>query len=598
MTFGRKVVSALVVVGVVPVAVIGHQSYRANREELAESAKRVQAQTAAELARAAESHVLRAIEGLQLSVSTLPLATLSRDELADVLRIPYRQLHGLDALALLDEKGDAVVAPVYELDRSGRPPPGRDRVDAESLDTFASKIPFAEAVALGAAIGPPYASPAGSMRVAIAVRAAGGVVAAELSLAELGARFSSLPEEGQRAVLLSAAGERIAGEVPKPVEAFARHPDARAAQLGEEIAAVATVERLGWSVAVARPARIALRGADRVRQYTAYWAAVGLIIALVLGALLARGLSRPVAELRAGAKALTEGRYHKPLEVGSNDELGELSRAFNSMAAEIERRDSEIRQFNAELQARVDERTAELEQAQDQILRTRRLAALGSLGAGVAHELNNPMTALMGLVSLARREVGENSPTGQMLSMGLEQAKRMTKIVAQLRQLTDAEREDAGQRFDLARAARAALGLYDKALREKGIVLETRFDEVPLAQGDPAQIEQVIGALVDNAIAAMPPGGKLKLALSAVQGEALRLDVEDNGRGIPKRLQERIFDPFFTTKTDPAGVGLGLSLSHRIIERHQGKLLVESDEGEGTRFTVLLPAAGEAAHLY
>ncbi|HYX93121.1 MAG TPA: HAMP domain-containing sensor histidine kinase, partial [Myxococcaceae bacterium] len=195
--------------------------------------------------------------------------------------------------------------------------------------------------------------------------------------------------------------------------------------------------------------------------------------------------------------------------------------------------------------------------------------------------------------------VGENSPTGQMLSMGLEQAKRMTKIVAQLRQLTDAEREDAGQRFDLARAARAALGLYDKALREKGIVLETRFDEVlPPAQGDPAQIEQVIGALVDNAIAAMPPGGKLKLALSAVQGEALRLDVEDNGRGIPKRLQERIFDPFFTTKTDPAGVGLGLSLSHRIIERHQGKLLVESDEGEGTRFTVLLPAAGEAAHLY
>ena len=599
ITFGRKIVAALVVVGVVPVAVIGYQSYRANREELAASAKRAQAQTVAELARAAENHVVRAVEGLQLSVSTLPVASLSRDEIAEVLRIPFRQLRGLDAVVLLDERADAVVPPVYEVDSSGSPPPGRDRIDSASLDVFASKIPFAEALSLGAAVGPPYASPGGSMRVAIAVRAGAGVVAAELSLAELAARFTALPEEGQRAVLLSAAGERIAGAPFPQLEAFALQPVARAVELGEEIAAAAPVQRLGWSAAVARPSRVALSGAERVRQYTAYWATVGLVIALVLGVLLARSLSRPIAQLRAGAKALTEGRSHQPLEVASTDELGELSRAFNLMVAEIQRRDSEIRQFNAELQARVEERTAELELAQNQILRARRLAAVGSLGAGVAHELNNPMTALMGLVSLARRETGERSPAGEMLTMALAQAKRMTKIVGQLRQFTEAEREGAGRHFDLARTARAAVGLYDKALRDKGIALETRFDEdVPPAQGDPAQIEQAIGALVENAIAAMSPGGRLKLALSAVQGEALRLDVEDNGRGIPKRLQERIFDPFFTTKNDPAGAGLGLSLSHRIVERHHGKLLVESEEGGGARFTVLLPAAGEAAHLY
>src|SRR5918912_458500 len=195
------------------------------------------------------------------------------------------------------------------------------------------------------------------------------------------------------------------------------------------LAAAAPVGTMGWAVAVAQPAKEAFSGAIRVRDYTLFWAAVALLLTAILGALLARGLSAPVREIR--------------------------------------RRDDEIRAWNAELQQRVEHRTAELKMAQDQILRTRRLAAIGSLGAGIAHELNNPLTAVAGLISLARKQLGDSSPQSETLKQALEQTRRVSKIVSDLRQFAEQERTDGGRRFPLEQPVLSALDLYAEEMREK-----------------------------------------------------------------------------------------------------------------------------------
>ena len=176
---------------------------------------------------------------------------------------------------------------------------------------------------------------------------------------------------------------------------------------------------------------IAFGAAERLRVYTVTWALAGLVLALALGYLLARRLTRPIHKLSRAPALVAAGDYGAPADVGPGgaDELGDLGRAFGSMTAEIRRRDEEIRAWNAELQKRVDERTAELKAAQDQILRTRRLAALGSLGAGLAHELNNPMTAITGYLAILRKQVSPESPQADMIARAQEQAGRVARVV-------------------------------------------------------------------------------------------------------------------------------------------------------------------------
>jgi signal transduction histidine kinase len=115
--------------------------------------------------------------------------------------------------------------------------------------------------------------------------------------------------------------------------------------------------------------------------------------------------------------------------------------------------------------------------------------------------------------------------------------------------------------------------------------------------GHADQLQKVAANLLQNALTAMPKGGSLTVGLAAVEGDAVCLSVKDTGKGIPESLRERVFDPFFTTKDEPGRVGLGLSVAHRIIEAHHGRIRLESTEGQGTTVTIILPAAGAEAHL-
>ena len=602
MSFRTRLFAFLALTGVLPVALLGWLSFSLHRAEVERTVGRAQLSIAAEAARNVERTIAAGIDGLRLSVGALPLDQLSNAELASVLRIPYRQLPAVGAVALLGNDGKLLATPVYE--RDADKPDAFSEVDLQSLLRHA---PVALAGQTGTALGVPYRGSTGTTRLPVALRLDRvRLLTAELSLKEIAARLSQLPGTaflaGQGGAALAGPADLSSDETQlaaavvasrAPAAQLVRHADG-----SEWLAAAAPVGAMGWAVGVAQPASTAFSGAVRVRDYTLFWAAVALLLTAVLGALLSRGLSQPVRELSQGVSALAEGRYDQTVQVDSRDELGQLADGFNRMSREIRRRDEEIRAWNAELQQRVDHRTAELKMAQDQILRTRRLAAIGSLGAGIAHELNNPLTAVSGLISLARKQLGESSPQAETLKQALEQARRVSKVVGDLRQFAEQERTHGGRRFPLSQPVQSALDLYAKELRDKRIEVRQELkDGLREAQGDPVQIQQVVAHLVQNAIAAMPEGGELRIGLTDVAGDALKLTVSDSGKGIPAEMRERIFDPFFTTKDGAAGVGLGLSISHSIVEAHHGQLLVDSAPGRGATFTILLPAAAPAAHL-
>jgi len=613
MSFRTRILLGLLAVGIAPVVILGRMSYEANRQELIETVGSAQAHAAAELARYCESFVLSGVDHLQASTTYLPFARLSASEAATALRIPFRQLTSINALVLLSARGAAVAEPVFDAVPND---PSREGIGPRELDAFARNVPLATALTSDVAIGPPYlGAHSGVPRLAIAVRVEGGpapILAAELSLKPLGARLHELAMADSAAFVVDARGQVIAhgGDDPalSPDErqlvetgVATLRPEVRSVRRGDGaawLAAFAPVGTLGWGVVLATREAVALRAAHRSRAYTFFWAAAALVTAVVLGLVLARRVTVPVARLSDAARAMTEGRYDEEVEIDRRDELGALAASFNHMAREVRRRDAEIRAWNEQLTQRVEQKATELRLANDQIARVRRLAALGSLGAGVAHEINNPMTAVVGLVSVVRKNVGPDTRDGQLLATALEQAKRVTHIVDDLRQLAEHQRADEGIQFPLAAAVHAAVEAHAEDAERAGVALRTSVDEgLPPIQGDPVQIQQLVGHLLRNAIAATPEGGEIRLTVASVDGGALRLSVSDTGRGIPEALRERIFDPFFTRKERGAGVGLGLTLSSCIVEAHHGKLHVESEEGRGSTFTVVLPAAAGQAHL-
>src|SRR6266404_2967697 len=459
MQFRSKIFLVLALIGVVPAAVLGAMSFSVNRAELERTVGSTQARVAEEAARACERFVAQAMESLRLSASLLPLRDLSVSDLGTVLRIPYRQLEFIDAIWL---PGGPLV---YE-GSNGRPLP--------EVELLQSGAPLELARQAGIAIGAPYAARDGSMRLPLALRLDGDrLLAAEVSLAQLTRQMRQSSHGGSLGYVATRAGTVLAqpeslelsDEEREMLRAGSRGGLVRRADGRSWLTAAAPVGSLGWTVVVAQREDAAFRPAALVRLYTLFWVGVSLVLVGTLGALLSRRITEPVKRLQEGVKALAEGRA-EAAQVDSEDEFGELARSFNQMAAEIVRRDEEILRWNDELQQRVQARTAELKAAQDQMLRARRLAALGSLGAGMAHELNNPITAIAGMATLLRKELKGTAHEESLRSLQ-EQALRVSSIVANLRSFADQERTKSGRRFPLHSSVLAALDLCEDQMRAK-----------------------------------------------------------------------------------------------------------------------------------
>jgi signal transduction histidine kinase len=359
-------------------------------------------------------------------------------------------------------------------------------------------------------------------------------------------------------------------------------------------------------VVVEKRLEAALAQVRSLRLSTIYWMSVSGLVAAIVGGLLARSLSGRVGTLVQGARNIAQGKLDAQIDPRSNDELGNVARAFNAMATsldtarrEILRQTEEIKGWNETLEGRVEDKTRELRQAQDLLLRSRSLAALGSLGAGVAHEINNPLTGVLGLAQLLLGDLPEAHPARAMVADIEEQALRIQTIVANLLRMSQRQGGEDFRALDLARVIDDALDLCGPtALAEAGIAITKNVPAPsPPVRGSAVQLQAALIQLIQNARGAMEKGGRLSFETTLPEAKLLRLRVSDTGRGIAADVLPRIFDPFFTTKVRRNDTGIGLSVVHKIIEDHGGTIRVESEVGTGTSFFITFPIDTGASHL-
>jgi signal transduction histidine kinase len=251
-----------------------------------------------------------------------------------------------------------------------------------------------------------------------------------------------------------------------------------------------------------------------------------------------------------------------------------------------------IREMNEELEARIERRTAELEKVRLQLYQWEKMASLGVLAAGVAHELNTPLGVVLSAVEQIQDQVQAGGPhdetTVRLVQLGVEAARRASQIVGDLRSYSRPETSEV-QSLDVRECIHSTLRLLGPSLRHQQIEVALELGEIPTIEGFPALFNQTLTNLVMNAAAAIRRQGTIWIRARVVPQKRVRVEVEDSGPGIPAEMRSRIFEPFFTTKPPGEGTGLGLSLCYTFIEQHGGRIWEEGEPGRGARFVVELP---------
>lgn len=288
--------------------------------------------------------------------------------------------------------------------------------------------------------------------------------------------------------------------------------------------------------------------------------------------------------------------------VDSRDEIGRVAVHLDHLLDQLQQRDKELRSWNEELNARVDERTRELQLANykleattKQLIMTEKLAAIGEITAGVAHEINNPIAVMQGNLEVIRSVVGEKAELAQTEFRLLdEQIHRISQIVTKLLQFARPEEfEGVLERHAPGKVIADCLPLVQHLLARGAIEVRSENRASRLVLMNRTELQQVIVNLVVNAIHAMPEGGVLSLLTHDREWErrsGVEIVVADTGIGMAEDIAAKVFDPFFTTKRQE-GTGLGLSISQTLIRRQGGTISVCSRPGEGAAFTIWLPEA-------
>ncbi|MCX7708113.1 MAG: cache domain-containing protein, partial [Anaerolineae bacterium] len=296
--------------------------------------------------------------------------------------------------------------------------------------------------------------------------------------------------------------------------------------------------------------------------------ALGTILATFLLAIpVSRVVTRPLQELRELAEAnrrVARGDMTVRVPVRAGGDVGELASSFNTMLDQ-------------------------LQATQDQLVHSEKLASLGQLAAGVAHELNNPLATVLLFSDILLRECAPDDPRRADLEMIVNETRRCKGIVAALLDFAR-QNQVMAQATDLNALVRQVLEIEGMRLGDAPITMVADLDpQLPIIEADPAQLQEVIANLVSNAIEAMPSGGKLTVRTRPGPEGMVTMTVTDTGVGIAPEDQAKLFVPFFTTKPVGKGTGLGLAIVYGIVKMHRGQISVQSQPGKGTTFTITLP---------
>lgn len=326
---------------------------------------------------------------------------------------------------------------------------------------------------------------------------------------------------------------------------------------------------------------------------------IGTLSVVLVGYLLAQHISRPILQLRSISQAVAGGDLEQYSGVDRHDEIGELANAFDIMTLRLRERTQEAARLYEEAVERnmeLAEINARLQAAQAQLIQSEKLGAVGQLTAGIVHDVKNPLAVIKGLAEEAAEDPDLDEFTVEALRTIRESATRANTIVTDLLKFAR-QSTPLIHRRDLRDTIQAVFRLTEYLMRKGHVTLHEELPDQPvMATYDAQQIEQVLINLVTNAIQAMPDGGSLFVNLEH-QEDDVWITVRDEGIGIPEENLGRIFDPFYTTKPEGEGTGLGLSVSYGIISQHGGKIEVESEVGQGTTFTIKLPAAEDSEVL-
>ena len=336
------------------------------------------------------------------------------------------------------------------------------------------------------------------------------------------------------------------------------------------------------AVAVAALPAEKVMGAVRALQKNLIIAAVlALVLAAVLSTVLAARMTRSIAVLEDASVRISKGDFDQEITLRTRDELEDLGDAINRMSRELRDRDQALRETHVKL------------------VQAEKLAAFGQLGAGIAHEIKNPLTGMLGYVQLSQRMAGKEGKIGEYLKTVESEIMRCKGIIDDLLKFS---RQDRGAKapLTLPEVLANAVKLVRHQLMLMGVDIREAYDPAtPQAWGNANQLQQVGINLILNAGQACgalkgdpkAPARKFCVTVSCrPEGNAAVIEVADNGTGIPPEAAAHVFEPFFTTKPEGQGTGLGLSVSYGIIREHQGEITFDTKPGEGTTFRIKLPA--------
>lgn len=396
---------------------------------------------------------------------------------------------------------------------------------------------------------------------------------------------------------------------------------------GKEVLAVYAFSRgykdykgLGWILVMQLDMEEVFAPVVKLRKQLLAISLVAAILSILLGLLVARSIFNPISKLKDATIEIGKGNMNTAIDIKTRDEIEDLARSFQEMVYSIKDKQdqlmvakSELEKWSQTLEERVEEKTKEVREIQNQLLQAEKLEAIGRMASGVAHEVKNPLSIILQAVNFFEMNLPkEKKELHDVLLMMKDNIARAHEIIRSLgdfskSQALSLKAEDINSIID------NSLTLILHRTRLENIEVAKEYGEnLPKVLADKVKIEQVLINIFINAIQAMPKGGRIKIRTypgevvrkkfvldekprydsGLIDGdEAVFVEVQDNGVGMPEAVLSKIFDPFFTTKAQKDGTGLGLTVTKSIMEMHQGLIAVKSEKGKGTVVTLALREA-------